>query len=277
MKVVVYLPDYNPKHQTVLRAFAQGIPSAVVRDIREYEACDVAVIFGLVKKTRPFTWTKQNVLNKHQGRSLIVVEAGFVKRSDYWSIGFGGTNGGADFRNRDMPPDRWNKLRIEMLPWRSAGRPGPVIVCGQVPWDTNVQDTDHPAWCRETLASLHRAGVHALFRPHPRMKKIWQRCYPGIPEECVDTRPLHEVLADARCVVIFNSNIGVDAVVSGVPVVAFHPGSMAWPMATHDLMSLLNDRLATPSREGWSSSLAYAQWNLEDMAAGLPWQHLMRS
>jgi len=282
VKVICFEPDYDEKHRTVLRALVAGIPGAEVRPLGAYEPCDVAVIFGLVKRAYKATWAKQAVLDRHpplprgQARRLLVVESAFVRRGDYWAVGWGGINGRADFRSADVPDDRWRAIGVKTRPWRSprdvkASRLGPVVVCGQLPRDTNVQDTDHPAWCRHVMAWLAAERIPAVFRPHPRIDD--PEVY-GIAPALWDTGKIAETLAWARAAVVFNSTSGVDAALAGVPVVAMDCGAFCWPVASHRLEALADPRC--PSRRAWLAGLGYSQWSLDEMRAGLPWRHLTR-
>ncbi len=276
MRVHVYLPGYNEKLSWILQHFAEGIervnPGWVdVRPLDEPAPCDIAVIFGLVKKVYAPTHAKKAILDAHRDRSLLVLESAFVQRGDYWSAGWGGTNGGADFRSAGMPPDRWQLLRAKSQEWRRR-KTGPVVVCGQLPRDTNVQHVDHVGWCRNAVASLTRTGERVLFRPHPRIAD------PGVyginPEIFDPNKRIATTLKSARSLVTYNSNSGTDAALAGVPVVACDPGSFAWPVASHDLLGVENPRC--PGRRDWLCGLGYSQWNLAEMRAGAPWAHLTR-
>lgn len=276
MKVHIYLPDYNPKLAVVLRAFAAGIDRvnpgwAEVRPLGDPAPCDVAVIFGLVKKSYEPTWAKAPILEHHSGRGLLVIESAFVRRGAYWSVGFGGINGGADFRSEGMPPDRWQALGIKSKRWHRR-EDGPVVVCGQLPRDTNVQDTDHAGWCRRAVAFYEKRGLPVVFRPHPRIED--PEIYGVDPALFDPNRKLRETLREARVLVTYNSNSGTDAAIAGVPVVACDPGSFAWPVAAHGLTAV--ERLRRPSRRAWLAGLGYSQWSLEEMREGAPWRHLTR-
>lgn len=270
VKVVVYEPSYNEKHRTILRAFAEGVPGAIVRDVEQYEPCDVAIIFGGVKKSFEPTWSKQKILDRHQGRSLIMIESAFVKRGEYWQVGFGGCAGNADFRSEDMPMDRWHSFGMKGRPWQDR-KDAPVVICGQLIRDTQVQDVDHPKWCRETVAFFHKLGVPLLFRPHP---KAATKTEYGVDPCHIDTHPLGAVLKRARCFVTWNSTSAVDAVINGVPVMVCDKSSISWPMGIHEIAH--PDNLIFPKREPWLAGLGYSQWSLADMKAGLPWKHLTR-
>lgn len=267
LKVNVFFPDYNLGNANVLKAMAEGIPGASLVPDTWYVGCDVAVIFGLVKRSFAPSFRKAEIIAAHGRKPLLVVERGYVHRDRYWSAGWGGINGRADFRNMSVPSDRWNALGVELKSWRHID--GPVLVCGQVPWDVSVQDSDHIKWVRSTVSAITGMGKPALFRPHPEAVKRGVDYDPG----CETSRDSLEAdLARAAAVVTFNSNAGVDAVIAGVPTVTMDRGSMAWDTTGHGLDNL--GRIPTPDRAEWANRIAYAQWTLDEMTSGLAWQHI---
>lgn len=273
MNVCIFEPWYDPLHQRLLRSLAKGIPGARVCDVRRYEPCDVAVIFGLVKKSYANTQTKAEVIRRHRG-PLLVLERGFVRRNEYWSLGWGGINGRADFCNAASPYDRWSALGVNMATWKRQQTQGPVLVCGQVPWDVTVQDTDHNRWCREMVSRVRQAGFEVWFRPHPYAAE--RGVDYGVRADRLSRAPLTDDLKHARACVTYSSNAGVEAALAGVPVYAGDEGSMALPVAHRELEALLHDT-AYPEREQWAAGLAYAQWTEAELASGAAWAHIARS
>ena len=268
----VYLSG-DPIHDRVLQAFYEGIegPKELVTGW-DYKPSKVAVVFGVRKSKVPKSFPRGEVFRRQREKNLdvIVLETGYINRGDgehhHYAAGFNGLNGRADFRNKNMPDDRARS--IELKPWREGGS---VVVCGQVPWDASVDSTDHYLWCQSTVEKLRDYTDRRIkFRPHPlalnAMKPLW-----GCETSTV---PLAEDLNSAHCVVTFNSNSGVEALIAGVPVVASDPGSMVWSVANRSLISV--DVPNKPDRTDWLNSITYAQWNLQEMMEGEAWRHLMR-
>lgn len=269
MKVNVFVPSYNEKHSELLMAFAEGIPGAQVRPLESYEPCDVAVIFGGVKKAYPPTYAKRKVLSKHYGRRLIMVESAFVGRGLYHQVGWGGAAGHGDFRADKNPPlDRWEQMGFAE-DWRTI-KNGFIVVMGQLPRDVQVQDTDHRKWCRETVAYYDSIGLPVVFRPHPKVNDVMEY---GVPAQFIDPRDLETTLRTARTVVTWNSTSAVDAVVAGVPTITMDRGSFAWDVTAHDLDVLDH----TCDRERWLALLGYAQWTDAELASGEAWRWLTQA
>lgn len=272
-RVVVYIPTYNDKHCGILKDFAAGIPGAIVKKAIKFKPgdADIGVVFGWFKYAYEPTMCKKPIIEHYlsmgSGR-LIIVESAFQCRGKYYQIGWDGFAGYADFKSQEVSSDRWELLRIKSKPWRQDAD-GKCVVIGQLTRDTQVQDMDHIAWCRATMQKCQRIYKEVIFRPHPRYED--PSIY-GIEEKYWDINSLRHTLAEARCVVTWNSTTGVDAIIAGVPVVAMDKGSMAWPLASHSLESPLRN----PSRREWLNQLGYSQWTQKEMRAGLPWRHLTR-
>lgn len=267
----VYLSG-NHVHDMVLAAFAEGAGAKCIGGWK-WAPDDVAVVFGVRKERQPVSWPRGEIIRKQEkhGGRVIVLETGYVDRGDgpnnYYAAGWDGLNGRADFRNVGSGPERWELLGRPLRPWREGG--DLIVVCGQVPWDAACQHHDHLGWCQATVARLARGVYPVVFRPHPLAPGVNY----GVRCE-ISTRPLEEDLAEARCVVTFNSNCAVDAVIAGVPAISMDVGSMAYAVTGHDLDYVNN--ITTYDRTAWANSLAYTQWTIEEMRRGLSWGHLSR-
>jgi hypothetical protein len=272
MRVNFYLSG-NPVHDRVIAALYDGCPEdkAIVRGFK-YEPSDVAVIFGMHKSKIKLSWPRGKVFRQQREKNLdvIVLETGYVNRGDgesnHYAAGFNGLNGRADFRNKGMGPDRWEALGQQLRPYSMGDK---VILCAQVPWDASVDMHDHKKWIEETAAELKKLTQRPIvFRPHPLAK------LPPLPGCEYSTEPLENDLKNAHCVVTFNSNSAVEALIYGKPVFAFDEGSMAWDIAGRNLADIEEPK--RPIRPQWAWDLAYAQWTIAEMAAGLTWKHLFR-
>ena len=277
MSVVNFYLSGDQEHDRVIRAFYEGCPESNERNIlsvQDYQPSDIAVVFGVRKKAVPFSQHRGRVFDEQEAASktTVVLETGYLKRGsgedDYYAAGIGGLNGRAWFRNHRCKPDRWEKLGIELRPWRTAGVH--IVLCGQVPWDASVDFTDHVAWLK---AAVGRIRYHTqrpiVFRPHPKAK------IPPIAGCEYSTKPLADDLVNAWAVVTFNSNAGVDAAVAGIPVFVDDVGSMASGVANKNLVYLEDP--GTPEREQWAYNLAFCQWTPAEMRESMAWAHLFPS
>lgn len=262
----------DPVHDRVLEAFYEGCPED--KELVEgfhYEHSDVAVIFGMHKSKVKKSWPRGAIFRQQRDKKLdvIVLETGYVNRGDgenhHYAAGFNGMNGRANFRNKSMGPERWAKLGVQLKPYSRGDR---VILCAQVPWDASVDHHEHLAWAVETASILKNMTMRpVVFRPHPLAP------LPKIAGCEYSTRPFAEDLKTAHCVVTFNSNSAVEALIEGKPVIAYDEGSMVWKLANKKLDL---ENLYCPERQQWANDLAHAQWTPDEMRQGLAWKHLSR-
>ncbi len=248
-------------------------------------ACDLAVSFG---------WKHfRNELAL--GKRSLVLEFGYVgDRLNWTAVGFDAWGGRADFRNKDMPGDRWNKYFADfMQPWRGTpGNPGTVpgaydgdyvLILGQVMGDADLDGVNLKREYKRMIRALKADGHEVAFRAHPLtpgrddMASVMRDAgciAPGIRcKECgreKDQGTLADCIWPAKWTISWNSNASVDSVLGGIPAVTMHEGGMAYPVAGHD------PRVPPPmpDRTQWAYDLAYAQWTIEEIARGEAWDHL---
>ena len=275
--VVVYYPQTNVEHVSTLTAFYLGVkkfhPGAELLPLEDYgDPVDIAVVFGVGKIGMPISYARAKVIagQEKAGKQVIILEKGYVRRDEYYAAGFGDLNGRADFRNKDMPNDRWEELGVNLEQWQHNPG-GHVIVCGQVPTDASVQHININEWCAEMINAITvEYFIDVVYRPHPL---AYDRV-PKLDGAFNSHRPFETDMKDARAVVTFNSNAAVEAAIAGIPVFAFDIGSMAMPVANQKLSFIRQPQ--TPVREQWARNLAYAQWTKKEMEEGKPWLHLTR-
>lgn len=201
----------------------------------------------------------------------------------YYSVGYDGIKGGADYCTTGAPADRWEALGVKLRPWRKAG--AHVVVVGQTYQGLSSQHVDVYAWYKKVMLGVrNRSGRSVVFRPHPRIGKShparrgrdrdrMKKLLKEVGGVKVSTSPhLADDLRGAWAVVCLTSNAAVWAAVRGVPVVTADRACFAYPVAEHDLAKI--NAPATPDREGWTHRLSYSQWTVDEMRQGLPWQHL---
>ncbi len=211
------------------------------------------------KRPRIFEWSAENNL------PVLVMERAYLPdRLEYTSMGWNGLNNRATFPECRDDGARFRSHWPNLLkPWRTIGERGYVLICGQVPGDASVKNVNLAEWA-QTVVDI--AWDDLLFRPHPVLieRKATIRRPKGVKISTAET--LEEDLAGAKLCVTYNSNSGVEAVLAGVPTVAFDEGSMAWPMACHGALNALR-----PNRDEWAHNLAFSQWTLDEIANGTAW------
>jgi len=208
------------------------------------------------------------------GKPVLVMERGYIADRFTWtSLGWNGLNGRATFPLIDDAGARfWQHFRDRLKPWKfaePAGAAGYALIIGQVPHDAACAAINFQRWARETATQLRLQGWGVRFRPHPKAPDL--RC--GVDMAPGDVRyqddgGLEKAFEGAAFVVTWNSNAGVVAALAGVPVVALDVGSMAHPVASHDIAA----PITMPDRLRWAQRLAWCQWLPAELADGSAWE-----
>jgi len=276
MQVRFYLSQYEAENY-VIRALYTGCPEEkTLTTLDDYQPSDVAVVMGVFKKNIPASFKRGHVIHEQNKRGLnnLILETGYVNRGDgpfnHYALGWNGLNGRADFRNKGMPADRAGKLPVKLQPWKASG--DYILVCGQVPWDASCDFIDYEQWLGFILGVCKSStDKRIILRPHPK-------CGLSLVEwkDRSTIRSIEEDVKDAHCVVSFNSNSGVDAVIAGTPNIVFDRGAMAYEVS-HNKDVIDFDKLPRPDRTQWFNNLAYAQWTSSEMRSGEAWNHISRT
>ena len=199
-----------------------------------------------------------------RGGKVIVCEEAYTRRlvpGKHFAMALGGHNGSG----RWFPggPERWRALGLEIAPWRPAG--GYLLVCCARGMGS-PEMREPRGWCDRAVKTLRAHGV----------RDIRIRRHPG---KAYHERPLADDLAGASMVVVWASNCATEALLAGIPVIydaphiatagAAYPGVWRYLCGGPAPQPLYGDRQAAFER------LAWAQWTMEEIAAGDPFRHLL--
>lgn len=242
---------------------AVGYKIALYATPQRVEDGDVLVIWNRYQH-----WHDMATRFEQGGGDVIVAENAYLgldrANRQRYAIAKHGHNGSGCWPIGDG--ERWAALGIELKPWRATG--AHVLVCPNRSFGRPdmVMDSE---WATKTARELRRYTDRPIVvRPHPGN---------GPPKV-----PLLDALADAWAVVIWTSSAGCEALVQGIPVFAMGPhwvlggrtstlGANSFPHG--GLKSI--DNPALPDRQTAMHRLAWAQWHVEEIAAGAPFQHIL--
>lgn len=159
---------------------------------------------------------------------------------------------------RDVPDDRWLRLipgnpvdrrSVEIRPWQKFG--AHIVVAA--PSQTYSLSHDGAAtWTEEVLRQLELVTDRQIVIRDKETK-----------------RPLQSDLDGAHCLVTHGSMAAVEAVICGCPVVV-HTDSAAALVGLTDLKKI--EHPVYPDRERWLHSLAYCQFNEQELVDGTLWR-----
>jgi hypothetical protein len=175
----------------------------------------------------------------------------------YYAIARQWHNGGGSWDAQDGP-DRFRRLGVRVKPWRTEGEH--VLVCPNRSF--GVPGRMMPLnWIEDVTRRLRRVTSRPIVvRPHPNDR---------LPQT-----PLAADLENAWACVIWSSSCGVHSLIEGVPVVSEAPAWICKAAAFDQLPEKLG-REHNRARRAALERMAWAQWNVNEIAAGEPFRLLL--
>lgn len=266
MKINVYAMKHLSHQVERAQSFCNGLKrhgiDANILAHNSPQPCDLAVFWGMHHSVQI-----RNLQNSHK-KPWLVMERGYVGDRFQWtSLGYGGLNGHADFVNNNSPSDRWNQyFNNSIKPWHDGEY---VLLAGQVLQDASIKHlrVDYQKIADE-ISKFTTLPIH--FRKHPHKLCAAMKT----PNGCITSpyNTIEEALVRAKVCVCVNSNSGVDAILSGTPVINLDKGSMVWELSQHDYKNINSPPY--PDRQQWAHNIAYAQWLPKEIEDGTAWGHL---
>ena len=242
--------------------------------------CEFAVVSG----TRRATLLPRSRATS-MGVPIIVLELGYLRRSKgasfltgYNQAGWGKIGWVPDF---ECPSDRLDKLGLDILKRRppfkevvSNNNPaGSILIAGQVGQDAqhNLTSQELCLWLARRYRQLvsedrSLASAPVVFRPHPNQDKTQLSEALRHQRQLPSSVAIDDAIDNARILLTYNSTLGVDAMLRGVPVVS-HPCAHYHRYAVED----------HDTRLGYLRRLAYAQWDLAEFESGEALEFLLRN
>lgn len=228
----------------------------------------VVVFYGLEGRL-------EHVLKAHPGgnRAAVYIDLGYWGRhaggrwTGYHKVSVNSRHPTSYFQAFEHPSDRLDKFGVIMQRWRTAGRY--ILLAGMGDKGAKAEGFRPEQWERQAIADIRKVTDRPiLYRPKPSWRD-------ARPIEGTDFSPreidISYALAHAYAVVTHHSNVGVDALVSGIPV--FSWAGVASTLASQNLSEIDSPR-HPEGREQWARDIAYTQFSIAEMARGVPWRHL---
>jgi len=241
----------------------------------------VAVIWSVLWRGR--MEGNRRVWNRYraEGKPVIVIEVGGLRRNESFKIGINGINRDADFANNEFDDKRWPLFKHQMSPWNPTG--DIIVICGQ--HDASEQWRGMPRmgkWIAQQIEEIRRYTTRPiLVRPHPRnqipfkesdFKNVKVRL-PKRDHRTYDDTDFKATLERTWAVVNHSSNPAMEAVIQGIPVFVSE-SSLCHDVGNTSLADI--NTPAMPNRVSWANKLAYTEWFEDEIRQGLPWKRLKK-
>lgn len=256
--IYMYVTDHQ--HSRVVgEAFAIGANAPIVPASRLREE-GAAAVYGRLRGC-------ENIIASAiaQGRDWYYIDRGYMRstrdtdysgyfrvtRNELQSDGFGEPN-----------KERFLRLKIQLHSWRKEG--GHVLLCPPGDVYGRLSGFDAAKWTRDALDLLRANTKRPIYvREKPRDGKR--------------NAPLTDDLRDCWAVVVHSSNVGVEAILRGIPV--FATDRCAASRMARSNLARIEDPYVPPDdslREEWAATLAAQQWTIAEMRDGTCWTDLQK-
>lgn len=212
----------------------------------------------LVMWNRYGEWHQLATRFEKEGGDVIVAENAYVAldraNRQRYAIARDGHNGSGCWHVGG--PERWQALGIELQPWREQGEHILVLPNRSFGRPDMIMPT---SWAEDVAAKLRKYTTRPVrVRPHPGNNP--------------PKKALADDLRDAWAAVVWTSSAGCEALIAGIPVYCTGPYWVAGLASCKDLRTIDNPTL--PDRLPAMQRLAWAQWHIEEIQRGEPFQYL---
>ena len=281
MKIALF-PEYGslnsqPVFETLIRHLQSKNEKIM---INKYDnTCDVAVIWSVLWQGRMEKNKKVWEDFRSQGKPVVVLEVGGLRRNHTWKMAINGINRDADFANQIYDDKRWPLFKLELKPWQQTGNV--IVICGQ--HHNSEQWKGLPklnSWVEQQIKIIRKyCDKPIVIRPHPRNPfNFDEKKYPHVrvnlpkrDHSTYDDTDFKKILRSTWAVVNHSSNPAIEAVIHGIPVFVSE-SSLCHDVGNTNVADILHP--AMPARQNWANRMAYCEWTTEEIGQGLPWKRI---
>jgi hypothetical protein len=281
MKIALF-PEYGSLNsQPVFEALIRHLQSKNEKIMinRYDDTCDVAVIWSVLWQGRMEKNKKVWEHFRSQGKPVVALEVGGLRRNHTWKMAINGINRDADFANQIYDDKRWPLFKLELKPWQQTGNV--IVICGQ--HHNSEQWKGLPklnSWVEQQIKIIRKyCDKPIVIRPHPRNSfNFDERKYPHVrvnlpkrDHSTYDDTDFKKILRSTWAVVNHSSNPAIEAVINGIPVFVSE-SSLCHDVGNTNVADILHP--AMPARQNWANRMAYCEWTTEEIGQGLPWKRI---
>ena len=281
MKIALF-PEYgslnsHPVFETLIRHLQSKNEKIMINSYDD--TCDVAVIWSVLWQGRMEKNKKVWEHFRSQGKPVVVLEVGGLRRNYTLKMAINVINRDADFANQIYNDKRWPLFKLELKPWQQTGNV--IVICGQ--HHNSEQWKGLPklnSWVEQQIKIIRKyCDKPIVIRPHPRNPfNFDEKKYPHVrvnlpkrDHSTYDDTDFKKILRSTWAVVNHSSNPAIEAVINGIPVFVSE-SSLCHDVGNTNVADILHP--AMPARQNWANRLAYCEWTTEEIGQGLPWKRI---
>lgn len=239
----------------VTEAFYEGLlkhePKAKLRSVSDYNPREVkhAISYGILRGTDSIY-----KLSTSNSQEYWEIDRGYFKPAHfegYYRVSKNDLR--ASYVKGRLPTDRFEMLRIHFAPWRTNGKH--ILVCPPTAAVAQFTGLDLQQWIISVEDEIHRYSDRPIIIRGKDSKT-----------------PLQQDLHNCHCVITYNSNVAIDALLAGIPVISLDYLTDIYPWNRLRIHDIETDGLCVANRADLFSFLSYCQFTLEEFKAGKAWE-----
>ena len=237
-----------------------------------------AICFGVECTFKIDTKFRKILLDNYE--NVLIVELGFINRKIYRSLSWNKFAGKSIIKPFNCDSKRFDKLNIKLNKLK-INYDGYILVCGQLPWDSQIQylDKKYNIWLNELFIKLReKTNKQIVFRFHPLYKKR-KRFEIDLPDfVTIDkNKNLKDSFKGAYVTISYNSNSLIESLIYGCPFICFDRLSLVYDLGLNDIENI--DNLYLPSEKERLQKLydiSYSQWTLKEFKNGCAIKYMIK-
>lgn len=239
---------------------------------------NINIHWGIKCIFKPNTFFRELLINKY--KYSIIIEQGFLNRKSYRSFGINGFSGLSKIKPSKCPKDRFELLNIKVNNM-VINKNGYILFCGQLPWDTQVQDIDYNIYINDVFKKIKKiTNKKIVFRYHPLYKDNPKsnRFKITLPDYVIidNNEDINNSFKDSYIIISYNSNSLVEAIIKGIPIIALNKMSIVYELSNK--FNNLNN-IILPKKEDIMQKLydiSYMQYNLIELENGTAFAYIKK-
>lgn len=244
-----------------------------------YEESKIAIMWGIYCNYKSNTLYRKKIYEnqKKKGNKVLIIEVGFLKRDIYYSLGWNSIVNFGKYNLENISENRWKELNIN-LKENKINNDGYILLCGQVPWDTQLQHINYKKWLFDIVNEIRKyTNRKIVYRPHPKQNKKNKMAILNVPNTINSkNESILDDFKDTYAVIALNSNSLLDAMIEGLPIFAFDKGTVVYDLANHNISNIENPKFPTNDEKFKKLyEISYMQWNEAELKNNIAIKYIL--
>lgn len=276
MKFGLYYKHGSLNSKPVFDAVAVGLKRLGHTVVIDDDTCDIPVIWSMLWHGRMQGNKKIYESAIAQGKKVLVLEVGGIKRNVTWKVALNGINRLGNFGPGDNDNSRVRLLGLDLKGPKEGDN---ILICCQ--HDKSHQWRDQPTIPMYLDRLIHKLRMYTdrniIIRSHPRCPipnvfEIYKDVILQQPKLIPNTYDDFDLdFKNIHAVISWSSNPGIHAVLNGNHAFV-GPESLAYPVANKDTINI--EKPVRSDCKQWLNDYAFTEWTIDEIAKSLPLSRL---